>query len=117
MHHADRAHGDTITNEVKVDLDVFGALMLDGVRGHVDGANIIAEHNRSRRRWSMKLMEELANPTSLGNGDFRHIKNFCVWSVTTLSLWPNSALVGYSQKKSQRRFDTIANYIIPSLLP
>jgi hypothetical protein len=51
---------------VKIDLDVFGALLLDRVHGHVDGANIVAEHNYSRRRWLMKLMEELANPTSLG---------------------------------------------------
>jgi hypothetical protein len=53
---------------VKIDLDVLGALVLDGVHWHVDGANIVAEHNRSWRRWSMKLLEELANPTSLGNG-------------------------------------------------
>jgi hypothetical protein len=53
---------------VKIDLDVLGALVLDGVHWHVDGANIVAEHNHSWRRWSMKLLEELANPTSLGNG-------------------------------------------------
>jgi hypothetical protein len=68
MQHANLAHGNTIGNELKVDLDVFGALMLDGVYGHVDGANIVAEHNRSRRRSSMKLVEELSNPTSLDNG-------------------------------------------------
>jgi hypothetical protein len=34
IQHADLAHGNTIENEVKVDLDVFGALILDGVRGH-----------------------------------------------------------------------------------
>jgi hypothetical protein len=68
MEHADLAHGHTIANEVKVDLDVFGMLMLDGVRRHVDGANIVTEHNRGGRRWSMKLVEELADPTSLGDG-------------------------------------------------
>jgi hypothetical protein len=66
MQHANLAHGNTITNEVKIDLDVLGALMLEGVRRHVDSANIVAEYNRSWRRWSMKLME-LANPSSLGN--------------------------------------------------
>jgi hypothetical protein len=55
MHHANLAHGNTIANEVKIDLDVLGALVLDGVRRHIDGANIVAEHNRSWRRWSMKL--------------------------------------------------------------
>jgi hypothetical protein len=29
-----------IVNKVKIDLNVFGALMLDGVCGHVDGANM-----------------------------------------------------------------------------
>jgi hypothetical protein len=53
---------------VKIDLDVLGALVLDRVHGHVDGANIIAEHNCGWRRWSMKHVEELANPSSFGNG-------------------------------------------------
>jgi hypothetical protein len=74
MQHANLAHGNTIVNEVKIDLDV---LVLDGVCRHVDGANIIAEHNRSWRRWSMKLVEELANQSSLGNG---------VSHITVLSL-------------------------------
>jgi hypothetical protein len=68
MQHVNLAHGNTIANEVKIDFDVLGALVLDGVRRHVDGANIVAEHNRSWRRWSMKLVEELANLSSLGNG-------------------------------------------------
>jgi hypothetical protein len=62
------AHGNTIASEVKVDLDVFGVLILDGVCGHVEGANIVAEHNCSRRRWLIKLVAELTNPTSIGNG-------------------------------------------------
>jgi hypothetical protein len=68
MQHTNLAHGNTIANKVKIDLDVLGALVLDGVHRHVDGANIVSEHNRSWRRWSMKLVEELANPSSLGNG-------------------------------------------------
>jgi hypothetical protein len=60
MQQADLAHDNTTANEVKVDLDVLGALVLGG-------ANIIAEHNRSCRRWSMKLVEELANSTGLSN--------------------------------------------------
>jgi hypothetical protein len=70
MQHANLTHGNTITNEVKIALDMLSALVLDG-------ADIIAEHNRSWRRWSMKLVEELANPSSLGNG---------VSDITVLSL-------------------------------
>jgi hypothetical protein len=44
MKHANLAHGNTIANEVKIDLDL-GALVLDVVRRHVDSANIVAEHN------------------------------------------------------------------------
>ena len=68
MKHSDLAHGNTIANEVEVDLDVFGVLMLNGVRRHVDDADIVAEHDRSRRSKSMKLVEELTDPTSLGDG-------------------------------------------------
>jgi hypothetical protein len=32
MQYANLAHGNTIANEVKIDLDVLGALVLDGVR-------------------------------------------------------------------------------------
>jgi hypothetical protein len=32
MQHANLAHGNTIGNEVKIDLDVLGALVLDEVR-------------------------------------------------------------------------------------
>jgi hypothetical protein len=31
MQHANLAHGNMITNEVQIDLDVLGALVLDGV--------------------------------------------------------------------------------------
>jgi hypothetical protein len=50
MQHTDLVHENTTMNEVKVDLDVFGALTMDGVRGHIDGANIVAQHNHSRKR-------------------------------------------------------------------
>jgi hypothetical protein len=32
MQHANLANDNTIVNEVKIDLDVLGALVLDGVR-------------------------------------------------------------------------------------
>lgn len=68
MQHTDLTHGNTIANEVEIDLDVFGTLMLDGVRGHVDGADVVAEDDRRRRRWSMKLLEKLPKPTRLSHG-------------------------------------------------
>ena len=78
MEHTDLTHGNTIANEVEIDLDVLGALVLDGVRGHVDCADIVTEHNRSRRRRSMKLMEEL--PDLAGFSDY--ISNSTVLSLS-----------------------------------
>jgi hypothetical protein len=36
----------TISNEVKVDLDVLGPLMLNRIRGHIYSADVVAEDNR-----------------------------------------------------------------------
>jgi hypothetical protein len=41
--------------------------MLDGVCGHIDDADIVAEHNRSWRRWPMKLMGEMADEAHGGD--------------------------------------------------
>jgi hypothetical protein len=35
-------NGDLVTNEVKINLNMLGALVLNRVRGHVDGTNIVA---------------------------------------------------------------------------
>ena len=39
--------GNPLSDEVEVDLDVLGALMLNGVGGHVDGADVIAVYQDS----------------------------------------------------------------------
>ena len=41
MQNTDITKSNTLPDEVKIDLDVLGALMLDGVGGHVDSADII----------------------------------------------------------------------------
>lgn len=51
---------NTISNEVKIDLDVFGALVLNWIRGHVDSADVVAEDNSSTGQRSVKLLEKLA---------------------------------------------------------
>lgn len=68
MKNSNVAQRNTISNEVKVDLDVFGALMLNRIRGHVDGANIVAEDNSSAGQRSVKLLEKLAEPTGFSDG-------------------------------------------------
>ena len=41
---------NTISNEVKIDLDVLGTLMLNGERGHVEGADIGAKNTVAAER-------------------------------------------------------------------
>jgi hypothetical protein len=36
------SNGDTLTDEVEVDLNMLGALMLDGVGGEVDRTDVVA---------------------------------------------------------------------------
>ena len=59
---------NTILNEVKIDLYVLGTLMLNGVREHVDGADIVAKNDCGSRERSVKLLEELAKPTCFSDG-------------------------------------------------
>jgi len=48
--------GDTLPNEVKIDLQMLGVLMLNGVRRHVDGADVVAIHQccLAQRRVQLK---------------------------------------------------------------
>ena len=46
MHDTDITNSNTLPNEVEIDLDVLGALMLDGVGGHVDSVDIITIYQR-----------------------------------------------------------------------
>jgi hypothetical protein len=56
--------GNAFPDEVEVDLDMLCALMLNGVGGEVDGADVIAVDDSALRQRSMELMEELPEPTS-----------------------------------------------------
>ena len=47
MHDKDITKSNALPNKVKIDLDVLGALMLDGVAGHVDRADVVAIDQRS----------------------------------------------------------------------
>ena len=67
MHDADITNSNTLPHEVKINLNVLGALMLDGVAGHVDSADVVAVDQRSALRWRMELKEKLAQPGGFGN--------------------------------------------------
>jgi hypothetical protein len=41
MHDTDITNCNTLPNKVKIDLNMFSALMLDWVGGHVDGTDVV----------------------------------------------------------------------------
>jgi hypothetical protein len=60
MEYADLTDGDSLSNKMKIDLQMFGALMLNGVGGEVYGAVVVAVDESAPRRRTLELMEHLA---------------------------------------------------------
>ena len=54
-------------NKMNVELDVFGATMMDRIGGEVDGGDVVAEHHGGLGDWTRKLLEKLAKPRALGD--------------------------------------------------
>jgi hypothetical protein len=46
-------------DEVEVDLDILGALMLNGIGGEVDGTDVVIVDESALRQRDMELLEEL----------------------------------------------------------
>jgi hypothetical protein len=64
---ADITDGNMFADEVKVDLDMLCTLMLNGVGGEVDGADVVTVDESVLRQRSMELLEELSEPTSFSH--------------------------------------------------
>jgi len=56
-----------LPDEVKIDLNVFNALMLNWVGGHVDGTDVVTEHQCGAPERGVQLLEKLTQPGGLGN--------------------------------------------------
>ena len=67
MHDADITNSNTLPHEVKINLNVLGALMLSWVGGHVDGADIVAIDQRSAPSRYMELKKKLGC-NAIGHG-------------------------------------------------
>ena len=67
MKDADSTNGNTFSDEMEVDLHMFGALMLNRVGGEVDGADIVAVDEAGIVKGVMKFLEELPQPRSLSD--------------------------------------------------
>ena len=60
--------GNPLTDEVKVNLDVLGTLMLDRVGRHVYCANVIAVDQDCKPKRSVELLQKLTHPRHLCDG-------------------------------------------------
>jgi hypothetical protein len=60
MQHTNFADGYLFPNEVDVQFDVFGALVMHRIAAHVHGGDIVAEDNRRGRKQAPKFAEERA---------------------------------------------------------
>jgi len=87
MHDADITNSNTLPHEVKINLNVLGALMLDGVGGHVDGADVVTIDQGSTPRRCMKLEEKLAQPSGFGN-TISHSTVLCLCAGSRHSVLP-----------------------------
>jgi hypothetical protein len=67
MEDADLADGDLLSNKVEINLRMLGALMLNGVGGEVDGADVVAVDQRASRQRTLELMEQLPQPSGLSH--------------------------------------------------
>jgi hypothetical protein len=54
---ADITDGHTFPHKVKVDLNMLHALVLNGIGGEVDDANVVAVDECALHQWSMKLLK------------------------------------------------------------
>jgi hypothetical protein len=57
VHHPELAYLNAFPNKMDVELNVLSALVVDGVRRHVDRRHIVAEHNRGLADATVKLAE------------------------------------------------------------
>jgi hypothetical protein len=67
MEDADLTDGDLLSNKVENNLHMLGALMLNGVGGEVDGADVVAVDQRAQRQQILELMEQLSQPSGFSH--------------------------------------------------
>jgi hypothetical protein len=67
MEYTDLTDGDSLLNKMKINLHMFGVLMLNGVGGEVHGVDVVVVDESAPRRWTLELMEQLAQPGGLSH--------------------------------------------------
>jgi len=62
---------DLFSDEVDVELNMFGALVVDGVGGHVHRRDVVTVCDGSLREVAVEFAKELAQPNALS----RHVRH------------------------------------------
>ena len=60
-------NGNPLPDEVEINLNMLGSLMLNRIGGHVDDDDVVTIHQRSVAKRGVELQEELAQPCSFYN--------------------------------------------------
>jgi hypothetical protein len=60
MENADLADGNLLSDKMKINLHMLGALMLNGIGGDVHGADVVAVDKGAPRRRGLELVEQLS---------------------------------------------------------
>ena len=60
-------NGNPLPDEVEINLNMLGSLMLNRVGGHVDNTDVVTVHQCSAAKRGVELQEELAQPCSFCN--------------------------------------------------
>lgn len=72
MQDADVTKTDALPNKVRINLHMFGTLMLDGVRRHVDSTDVVAVYQSCTAQRRVELRQQLAQPGGLSHGIGHH---------------------------------------------
>jgi hypothetical protein len=73
MEYAGLTDGESLSNTMKINLHMFGALMLNMIGGEVHSVDVIVVNESAPRKQTLKLMEQLAQLGGLSHviGDAR----------------------------------------------
>jgi hypothetical protein len=67
MEVADLTDDNILSDKIKINLYMLGALMLNRVGGEVHDADVIAIDKGAPRRWGLELVEQLSQPSGLSH--------------------------------------------------
>ena len=81
MKNLDVSQCDSLPDEVEIDLDVLGALMLNWITGHIDGTDVVTVDQCSSTKRCVQLKKKLAQPSRLSDC----ISNGAILSVSNAS--------------------------------